>query len=399
MKILVVHEVSYLRKVIYEIHEFPELLALRGHNVTFLEFDEGARPIDLVTARDRVIAGRIHPEASIRLLTPHRFGIPQIDRLWAVFSSTPIIYRALRSGKFDVILNYAVPTFGLQVLFFAKMFRVPVVHRALDVSSKIRESFWNPLIAVFEKIVFRFSDLISTNNPSMKNYVLENLEPKHHEKIEVNYPPLDLGIFHRVPSDLLLRKSLGISDSDWVIMYMGTFFHFSGLDDVINELANAADPSVKLLLIGGGQQEDLLRELVAEHNLGEKVIFAGFIEFKALASYMCLADVAINPLRNELVASAAFPHKVLQYMAVELPVVSTQLAGLYEAFGNTSGILWSTDSRDVLRQALRLRDRSPQDIKLQVETQHSVLDNLFSTEKTVKSFELCMLRAIMEKNK
>jgi glycosyltransferase involved in cell wall biosynthesis len=182
-------------------------------------------------------------------------------------------------------------------------------------------------------------------------------------------------------------------------MYMGTFFHFSGLDDVINELANAADPSVKLLLIGGGEQEERLRNLVEDYNLGERVIFAGFIEFKALANYMCLADVAINPLRNELVASAAFPHKVLQYMAVELPVVSTQLAGLYEAFGNSSGILWSKDSRGVLRQALKLRDRSPQDIKRQVETQHSVLDDLFSTEKTVKSLELCMLRAIREKNK
>jgi hypothetical protein len=86
-------------------------------------------------------------------------------------------------------------------------------------------------------------------------------------------------------------------------------------------------------------------------------------------------------------------------MAVELPVVSTQLAGLYEAFGNSSGILWSKDSRGVLRQALKLRDRSPQDIKRQVETQHSVLDDLFSTEKTVKSLELCMLRAIREKDK
>ena len=42
MKILVLHEIDYLEKVIYEIHEFPELLARAGHEVTFFHFQEGA---------------------------------------------------------------------------------------------------------------------------------------------------------------------------------------------------------------------------------------------------------------------------------------------------------------------------------------------------------------------
>ena len=60
MKILVVHEVSYLRKVVYEIHEFPELLALRGHEVTFVDFDEDATRESRSKQRIRKIVGRIH---------------------------------------------------------------------------------------------------------------------------------------------------------------------------------------------------------------------------------------------------------------------------------------------------------------------------------------------------
>ena len=40
MKLLFIHEVSWRKKVVYEIHDFPELLAMRGHDVTFFEYDE-----------------------------------------------------------------------------------------------------------------------------------------------------------------------------------------------------------------------------------------------------------------------------------------------------------------------------------------------------------------------
>jgi hypothetical protein len=40
MKILFVHEVSWFSKVVYEMHDFPELLSLNGHEVHFLEFEE-----------------------------------------------------------------------------------------------------------------------------------------------------------------------------------------------------------------------------------------------------------------------------------------------------------------------------------------------------------------------
>ena len=47
MKILVLHEIDYLEKVIYEIHEFPELLARAGHEVTFFHFPyDGELPVD-----------------------------------------------------------------------------------------------------------------------------------------------------------------------------------------------------------------------------------------------------------------------------------------------------------------------------------------------------------------
>lgn len=389
MKLLVVHEVSYEKKVVYEIHEFPELLNLRGHDITFFEFDEGARFSDLSKPRNRKISGRVHDEAFITVVTPQRLGIPAFDRYWAIFSSIPALWKLFKYGQFDAVLNYAVPTFGIQVMVLAKLFRVPVLHRALDISSKIRNSIWNPLIAVFEAICFRFASLISANNPAMFNYVLGKLGGRNPQKVIIHYPPLDRKIFNPKQKDRNLAETLGISMDERVVMYMGSFFYFSGLDQVIRDLAEVKDSAgkLKLLLIGGGEQEPLLRQLVVDHSLDEQVIFTGFVEFHDLARFMSLADVAISPLEVSPVASAAFPHKVLQYMAVGLPTVSTQLEGLYAAFGDKAGIRWVANPAQVLDAALEILSLEPAKRQDQIRLQIESLDNLFSPEKTVVKLE------------
>ena len=393
MKLLVVHEVSYPKKVVYEIHEFPELLALNGHDVTFVDFDEGATRKDIGQPRDRVINGRIHPAASLRLLTPHRFGIPQIDRIWAIFSSIPLFWKLIKHGGFDVILNFAVPTYGLQVTLLGKLFGVPVLQRALDVSSKIRESPWNPLIAVFEKLTFKFASAVSTNNPAMTNYVLELMGEQFRDKVVMHYPPLDQRIFKATARDQELATSLGINPKDKVLMYMGSFFYFSGLDEVIVKFAEsvAQDPALRLLLVGGGEQEPLLRELVENHGLSKNVVFAGFVPFHELPRYMTLGDVAINPLIVSTVASAAFPHKVLQYMAVGLPTVSTKLDGLYAAFGDESGLRWSSSPIETLEIALDILKNDQTKRETQIRLQRDVLDRLFSPQGTVNKLEATLL--------
>jgi glycosyltransferase involved in cell wall biosynthesis len=387
LKILVVHEVSFPKKVVYEIHEFPELLALRGHDVTFVDFDEGARIGSTLNVRDRFVSGRIHQNAKLRLITPHVFGLPLIDRLWAIFSSIPVLWNQISRGKFDVILNFAVPTYGLQVNLIARMFGVPVVHRALDVSHKIQKTAWNPLIRIFEKWVLRLSTSISANNPAMKGYVERELPNLDASKVRVHYPPLDLDVIKQTPFDHELANSLGISPNDQVVMYMGSFFYFSGLDEFILNLKTSMEknPRLKFLLIGGGEQDSYLRGLVSDLTLDRSVVFAGFVPFQELGRYMSLADLAINPLLPDEVASVAFPQKVLQYLAVGLPVVSTRLDGLIAAFGDTQPISWVDGPADGAAQVARLFD-SPS-LPAVTSQQRKMLIEMFSPLTTAKALE------------
>lgn len=355
MKILFVHEVSYRKKVIYEMHEFPELLSLRGHEVTFLEFDEGRKFWQAKQAPKReMISGRVLAQAKVDLIRPFQLGIPGLDRLLATLTVLPTLNSLLKRGNFDAVVLYAVPTYGLQTLWLARKHKVPVLFRALDVSHKIRSSFLAPIIKWVEKKIYKNTDFLSANNPAMAKYC-GDLSKRTGQTV-VHFPPLDLSHFKNSSRDLALRSDLGIAEGDRVIVYMGSFFYFSGLSSAVDEFAKVSKTSsnLKFLLVGGGEQDSELRQSVAMLGLTEKVIFTGFVSYQDLPRYLRIADVAVNTLEPTLVANVAFPNKVLQYMAAGLPVVSTKLDGLYSVFENQTVIVWAEDARAVIREASKL---------------------------------------------
>jgi len=391
MRVLFVHEVSYEKKPIFEMHEFPEHLALRGHKVTFLQFDEGFKFWrDKRQPERKKIKGRVLHGVEIAVVTPFQFGIPGLDRIWATVSVWPVLVRILKNQKFDAIVLYAVPTYGHQVIQLAKKYAVPVVFRALDVSHLIRQSALSPLIKSAEKFVYQHADLVSANNPAMAEYCA--VFGGRTEGTVVNLPPLDISHFAKPITDSKLQAELGIQPSDSVITYLGTFFHFSGLDVVIREFAAKAEvhPNVKLLLIGGGEQEYGLRSMVSRLKLEGRVIFTGFIPYGELSRYLGLTTVAINPMKPGVVSHTAFPHKVIQYMASGLPVVTTKLEGLYGTFGDSSGLTWSMGSEGLIVDAIALAENKTQrdeKARIQLET----VSEMFGIEPAVSSFESAIL--------
>lgn len=338
-------------------HEFPELLATKGHQITFFEFDEGRKFWKQELApRRKSLQGRVYPNILFKLIRPFQLGIPGFDRLLVMLTAIPELRRLFKQNSFDAVVLLAVPTYGLQTLWLAKKHNVPVVFRALDVSHKIRSSFFAPVIKWFEKKIYKEVALISANNPAMATYC-ENLGNRT-GLTKVHYPPLDLSHFQSAQRDESLGKSLGIRNQDRVLVYMGSFFYFSGLPSAISAFADCSkkNADLKFLLIGGGEQDGLLRRKVQELKLEDRVIFTGVIAYKDLPSYLCLGDIAINTLDSTLVANTALPNKVLQYLATGLPVISTELQGLRSVFNGLQSIAWEKDSASVILRAAEITD-------------------------------------------
>ena len=369
-------------------HEFPELLALKGHEISFLEFDEGRKFWQKGQApRSEVIQGRVHLDARINLSRPFQVGIPGVDRLLALVTVWPSLRKLFKNNNYDAVVLYAVPTYGLQTLWLARRFKVPVLFRSLDVSHKIRSSLLSPAIKWVEKQIYKQVDFLSANNAAMADYS-QGLG-KRTKATMVHYPPLDLSHFQKAARDQGLRESFGLKADDRVITYMGSFFYFSGLKDAVLEftLTAAKNRRLKLLLIGGGEQEVELRKLVQSLGIQDQTVFTGFVDYKDLPKYLKVADVAVNTLQPTLVANVAFPNKVLQYMAAGLPVVSTRLQGLHQTFGEDSGVAWAENAKAVMQAAIQLVDKADGELARIGQMQLSAVSKIFSVEAAVDKFE------------
>jgi len=358
VRLLFIHEVNWLRKVTFEIHELPELLAVRGHEVDFIDFPEDenrsgiARLVDLRT-RFTTVFSRTVPGSKIVLRTPGRVFAPPLDRLVATLTFVPLLIRTLRQHRYDAIVLYGVPTNGWQTVLLSKVFKIPVIYRGIDVAHALRKTRLSRLIALSERFIYRHADHLSVNNVALRQYCISR--GANPSRVTVDYPGLDIQHFHRPSATEDLRESLGIRPEEHVVVYMGTFFRFSGLDHVFRGLAERkfSDPKIRLVLVGGGEQRQELEKLVADLGLTEDVVFTGFVDYVDLPGYLALADVAITPFRPELVSHKALPWKVVQYVASGVPVVSTRLEGLMglcpEGRGvvyiDSLGDLWDTVDR------------------------------------------------------
>ena len=389
LKILFIHEVNYLKKPIFEMHEFPENLAALGHDVYFLHFPENSTRQERSKLGSRTkLPGRVVSGSEITLLTPKVFSFGLLGRLFAALIGHSIVRKAIRDSGAQIVVTLAVPTFGWQAVRVSRKLGIPIVYRALDVSHLIRGGLFSPLVKLAEAFVARRASLVSANNRAMADYIGKLSAGR--DNIQVNFPPMDLEKFRSGDKTLGLRR-IGLSESDHIVLYMGSFFYFSGLPEVIQEFASLApDKRCKLILIGGGELDSELRNLVTKMSLEDQVIFTGFVGFEDLPDYLAAADVLINPMKKSLVSDTALPNKVIQYLATSRSIVCTDLKGVGLTFGQYDGLHIVNSPEECITKALQLAGQIEE---VDFTSNQKMLDRTFGPT-AIKRFEHFLEQAV-----
>lgn len=92
--------------------------------------------------------------------------------------------------------------------------------------------------------------------------------------------------------------------------------------------------NMKLLIVGGGiGYEDTVR-LANKYNILKNVIFTGTVPYSQVPRYISCMDVGIIPFKMDEVSQNSLPLKLFEYMACEKPVISTNVKGIKENFGD-----------------------------------------------------------------
>jgi PEP-CTERM/exosortase A-associated glycosyltransferase len=176
------------------------------------------------------------------------------------------------------------------------------------------------------------------------------------DRIGVMRNGVDLELFGEpVARDDALAVELGIARQAPVIGYIGSFYAYEGVDDLIAAmpLLRASHPDARLLLVGAGPMDAAWRTAAAALPEPEAVIFTGRVPHTQVERYYSLVDVLAYPRKSQRLTDLVTPLKPLEAMAQRRLVAASSVGGHRELISDgVTGTLFAPDDPAACAAAL-----------------------------------------------
>jgi phosphatidyl-myo-inositol dimannoside synthase len=159
------------------------------------------------------------------------------------------------------------------------------------------------------------------------------LDPGAHDKIVLIENGVDTERFVPLPKSQVLLDRYGLRGK-FVFVSVCRLLEKKGIDNTIRAFSSVTRsfPDCVYLVVGGGPFQTRLQEIVAEHDVADKVVFAGEVSDQDLAGHYCLGDVFVMPNRKMPDGDTeGFGLVFLEANACGVPVIAGQDGGSTDA--------------------------------------------------------------------
>jgi len=155
-----------------------------------------------------------------------------------------------------------------------------------------------------------------------------------------------------------LAESLGLKPSDFVVGYVGAIVKYEGLEDLLTALSllRTDFPSIRALLVGGGDDLDRLKAMATEIGVDDVCIFTGRVTPSQAKEHLALLDTVVLPRKPYPVCQLVSPLKPMEAMAAGIPLVVSDVGALKEMVreNETACVHKSGDPQSLANQIRRL---------------------------------------------
>jgi glycosyltransferase involved in cell wall biosynthesis len=207
------------------------------------------------------------------------------------------------------------------------------------------------------RLYLEIGDFFVCSNERQRDFWVGFLTASNHlypsnfdsKKTLANFALCPMGISNEKPviKTKRLRKQVGLSDKDFVLLWTGGIWDWFDAKLVIKSMAQLSDPRVKLVFMGtqhpNTKVEEMLesktaRKLAEDLNLlGKSVFFMdGWVSYNSRAEYLLDADMAIYADKDSVETRFSHRTRVLDHIWACLPTICSKgdyLSESIEHFG------------------------------------------------------------------
>ena len=199
----------------------------------------------------------------------------------------------------------------------------------------------------------RSADRVVTLGEAMRaDIIARGADPRHVWVVPNAVDPDD---FVPRATDATLRAGLGFAADDVVLGYVSSLVRYEGVGYLLEAIAQLRqrNPRVRGLIVGDGVERAELEHRAQALGLTDAVRFTGTVPLTEVQRYYAQIDVFVVPRTNDQVSRTVTPLKPLEAMALELPVVTSDVPALRELIqpGET-GLVFAAEDAVSLAQTV-----------------------------------------------
>ena len=283
--------------------------------------------------------------------------IPVFNQCAIVNSLAKRLDEIIPEIKPDILHAHSPALNGLAALKAAKRHNIPLVYEcrafwedaAVDHGTTTENSLRYYLTKMLETFVFKKADAITTICEGLRADICKRGISA--EKITVIPNAVDIERFsYGLKADESLRSQLALQNKI-VLGFIGSFYAYEGLPLLLEALPKILEkqPETRLLLVGGGPQEALIKQKVQELKLDDQVLFTGRIAHDLVQDYYNQVDIFVYPRLPMRLTDLVTPLKPLEAMAQGRLVIASDVGGHIELIkhGHT-GYLFEAGNAEAL---------------------------------------------------
>lgn len=231
--------------------------------------------------------------------------------------------RALHEKKpYDAIWSIMAAYAGFAAMFFKSSF--PGVRYILTLQEgdpieyiKRRTMFVSP---IFRRI-FTKADKVQ----AISNYLADYAKVMGYQgEVEVVPNGVDTRVFSSTAGEVEIKKKLGKREDEVFLITTSRLVKKNGIRYIIRAMA-LLPPSIRLLIVGEGQDMASLMKLAWDLKVDRRVQFIGHVPYEKIPPFLHASDIFIRPSLSE-----GFGNSFIEAMAAGLPVIATPVGGIVD---------------------------------------------------------------------